>query len=103
MYLGSMYLYIKILVDFHHVPEQEDVLHQACKLPHTAQLCECCDIFRRNLSLRRIQLGLQGSAFVPGHSVCCQWEPVSYSYSVLYGGLLLRISVLDRNAWCMVK
>lgn len=31
------YLDIKLLVDFHDVTEQCDVLHEVCKLPHVAQ------------------------------------------------------------------
>jgi hypothetical protein len=40
VWIASSYLNVKILVDFDHVAEEENVLHQTGKLPHIPQVFE---------------------------------------------------------------
>jgi len=53
MMLGAntMYLDVKVLVDFDRVPEQTDVLGQVGELPHIAQFLQCAGLFNRRLGL----------------------------------------------------
>lgn len=64
------YLNVEVVVDLNRVPEQEDVLHQAGKLPHVAQLCQFGDVFWRPIWLggcRRIEFGRGSVSLVSRH------------------------------------
>ena len=67
---GFAYLNVEIVVDLDRVPKQEDVLHQAGKLPHVAQLRQCRDVFRRSIWLgrcRRIEFGRGSVSLISRH------------------------------------
>lgn len=66
---GVAYLDVEVVVDLDNVPEHEDVLHEAGKLPHVAQSCQRLFQFGRDLVGRcgRVQLGLIASTLVARH------------------------------------